>query len=129
MTLDGWPALEVHLRADEDGDRFYDLLRAALERDEPFTLVAIAPHAGADPGRKHSASDVANLKWLKTARPQLAQRCRGIAYVVPAETLERFAKVAAAMPGMFGCPARAVSDAEEARAWAREQLTGAQVRT
>jgi len=127
MTLDGWPLLEIHLRPDEDGDRFYDLLRAALERGEPFTLVAFAPHAGEDEDRRHSASDVENMKWLKTARPQLAERCRGIAYVVRPQTLERFAKVAAAMPSMFGCPARALSDPEQARTWARAQLAGAQV--
>jgi len=125
MTLDGWPMLEIHLRPEEDGDRFYDLLRAALDRDEPFTLLAFAPHAGEDGDRRHSASDVENMKWLKTARPRLAERCRGIAYVVRPEVLERFAKVAAAMPSMFGCPARALSDAEQARVWARAQMAGA----
>jgi hypothetical protein len=96
-------------------------LRVALDRAEPFAAVVEMPSGAARGGRVRAA--VEQVRLVRQLRPGLAQRCRGLAFVVTAQALDEHAKVIKSGPKIWGCSVTVATDMHQARVWARDQLT------
>lgn len=122
-----WPVLELDASdapAQDAVTVIADGLRAALEAATPFAAVLrVPPPAGR---QRRTAGAVERVRILRQLRPGLAERCRGLAFVMPAEALHADTRLARSGPKLWGCPTTATDDIEQARAWAREQLTDAE---
>lgn len=116
IDLSGWPLVAVRL---DDVSRMAEraalvgVVSSALERRRPFGLLVAAksPLTDAD------AHDEP-LRWLRRRRTEVGTWCRGVAYVLPVETIARFDTAErAAARRLWGCEVEAVRDADAARAW------------
>lgn len=125
VSFDDWPLLVVDLEdGAEDAGRalFQEALVGALARNEPFAVVAVMP---SELPRQRRPPDPEQMRWLKRSRPQLAERCAGMAYVMAAWMRDESAKALAAGPQIYGCPIEAFEQRAPALAWARGRLADA----
>lgn len=95
-------------------------LMEALDRSIPFAAVLLMPPTTTHGHGVRGAAE--RIRMLKQLRPGLADRCAGIAFVLPAEAQRAMAKQLRAGPKLWGCPTTAIADVEAARAWAHDQL-------
>lgn len=95
-------------------------LQAALDRGEPFAAVLDMPTDRRERGGTGAAERV---RMLKTIRPGLADRCRGLAFIMPAQAQHDNAKTINAASKVWQCPTTATDNLDAARAWADRQLT------
>lgn len=119
----GWPLLEIsaaELPHAEARSLVVRTLSAALDRDEPFAaLVQMPPDAPRGGGAPDAVQQVRSLREL---RPGLAERCRGLAFVLSAEERARHSKVIQSGATVWGCPTAAVDGPTAARAWLHDCL-------
>ncbi|RKT54277.1 STAS/SEC14 domain-containing protein [Saccharothrix australiensis] len=118
-----WPLVEVRADgapADESRRYLMDVLAKALARGEQFAVVVQVPD-----GPEEHGGGGGMAKTLRSHRPGLQERCRGIAFVVGPEQAERARKMSEVGPKIMGCPTTAVHDSGEARSWAVGRLSEA----
>ncbi|MEU8867943.1 hypothetical protein [Streptomyces umbrinus] len=119
----GWPLLEIgaaELPHAEARSLVVRTLSAALDRGEPFAaLVRMPPDAPRGGGAPDAVVQVRSLREL---RPGLAERCRGLAFVLSAEEQARHSKVIQSGTAVWGCPTTAVDGPTAARVWLHECL-------
>lgn len=116
-----WPLLELDATSPPDGPAVVmQALREALARSEPFAAVIRMPPS--TQRERRIAGAVERVRMLKALRGGLADRCRGLAFVMPLEAQRDNAKLLRSGSKMWGCPTTATDDLAAARAWAREQL-------
>jgi hypothetical protein len=116
--------------ADEDmstGARLIgEALRSAIDREQPFAVVAVMPvvagHTGSGGRRTDGAGD--RVRVLRSVRPGLTRWCRGLAFVADAAAQQVGAKAIEAGDRMWGCPTFTTDDADAALVWATAQLAG-----
>ncbi|URM95590.1 hypothetical protein LUW76_15340 [Actinomadura madurae] len=123
---DQWPLvhLDVSDLAPAEGARVVaDVLTEASGRHEAFAAVVQMPSTTERPRGIGGVSE--RIRMLKQLRPRLKETCRGLAFVVSAETQATNAKAIRAGAKMWGCPTFATDDVAAATAWAQAQLAGA----
>jgi hypothetical protein len=125
MTADwaDWPLVQIRTGdtpEDEIPALVWEALRAALDRDEEFAAVVEMPQVASRKGRVRDA--VTRVRMVKQLRPGLADRCRGLAFVMPAEALRDNEKAIRSASKIWGCPTTAVDDFAHGREWARGRL-------
>lgn len=120
---DDWPLVQIRtgeVPEDEVPDVVSQALREALDRGEAFAAVVEMGGAGSRRGRVRDAAR--RVRMVKQLRPGLADRCRGLAFVMPAEALRDNEKAIRSASKIWGCPTTAVGDFAEGREWARGRL-------
>jgi hypothetical protein len=123
VDLSDWPLVELDVTVDAPAGAAASVavvLRAALDRSEPFAAVLQVPAASGRDGRAAGVAERARM--LRQLRPGLAQRCRGLAFVTPVGQQHASVRLARSGPRLWGCPVTVTSDLAQARAWARAQL-------
>jgi hypothetical protein len=104
---------------EDDAVAVLDALAEGLERDEPFALLVVMPQ-NAPSG--HQRRDPERMAWLKRARPSIAARCRGMAYVLPGDEIRAVAPPADVASRLFGCAVASCDDEPTARAWIEDRI-------
>jgi hypothetical protein len=120
---DDWPLVQIRIGdtpEDEIPDVVWQALRAALDRNETFAAVVEMPTVASRRGRIRDAAR--RVRMVKQLRPGLAERCRGLAFVMPAEALRENEKTIRSASKIWGCPTTAVDDFTQGREWARGRL-------
>ncbi|WP_413105022.1 hypothetical protein [Streptomyces sp. Inha503] len=125
MSVDwaGWPVLHVHavdLPQGEARALVVRVLEEALERDEPFGAAVEMPWGA--PAERGGDEAVQQVRAVRSLRPRLAERCRGLVFVLPVGEQERHAKVLRSGDQVWGCPTMAADTSEAARDWLRSRL-------
>ncbi|MEU4657828.1 hypothetical protein AB0G32_28530 [Streptomyces sp. NPDC023723] len=120
---DHWPLVEVHGETASKAEHHaavLDALRIALDRVEPFALVVVQPTVAKDEPMRAPKSGL--VRFLRTHRAQMGERCRGVAIVADPSVLRRAGRLVKAAPLILGCPAAAFDRAAAARDWADGRL-------
>ncbi|MGW1716015.1 hypothetical protein [Streptomyces sp. NPDC002156] len=120
---DRWPLVEVHGGTASKGEHHAAVLEAletALNRAEPFALVVFQPAMAKDEPMRAPRTGL--VRFLRTNRGVMGERCRGVAIVTDPAILRRAGKLVKAAPLILGCPASAFVDAETARDWANDRV-------
>lgn len=120
-----WPLLEIHageLPHDEARALVVRTLDEALDRGEPFAALVRMPPA---PEERDTRGAVDQVRSVRELRPRLAERCRGLVFLLSAEEQQRHAKVLRSGTKVWGCPTAAADGPELGRAWLRGQLAPA----
>lgn len=123
ILWDGWPLVEVHGETASKGDHHAAVLEAlgkALRREEPFALVVVQPTVSRDEPMR--APKTGLVRFLRTNRTGMGERCLGVAIVADPAMLRRAGKLVKAAPLILGCPASAFDAVATARAWANGRL-------
>jgi hypothetical protein len=107
-----------------DAEAWIAAFEAALARDEPFAAVLVSLRDGPAP-KSDPAAAHRSMTWLNEARPRLAERVRGVAYVL-ASAEERAAAEAIVPNGerLYGCPVAVLDSLDDAVEWAQAQVRG-----
>jgi hypothetical protein len=116
-----WPILLVRAGESAADQARRETLRAldeALARDEAFAVVVELPSEQSGKVRDR----LGHVRMIRRLRPGLAARCRGLAFVLPAEAQHRHAKLLGSGAKVWGCPVHADADPDGARSWARRRL-------
>lgn len=119
-----WPLLRVRaagLTAEEVPAVVGEALRAALDRGGPFAAVVEMPPVSR---ARRPGGALEQVRLVRPLRGGLAERCRGLAFVMPAASLKANTKVVRSGPKIWGCPTYADDDPARAIAWAGERLAG-----
>lgn len=101
----------------------FDALMAAVQRREAFAAVVRMPEA--PPRGRRIAGAAERVRLLKRLRPGLAERCRGLAFVMSEEAQRNNAKALRSGAALWGCPTFATDDPGRARSWALSRLEDA----
>lgn len=120
-----WPLLRVCTAGVPDAEVSRvvgDALAEALERGEAFAAVVETPQAAIGRERPRGRGALERVRLVRRLRPGLAERCRGLAFVLPAASIRANARALTSGAKIWGCPTTATDDPEHARAWARERL-------
>ncbi|MFD7059846.1 hypothetical protein [Streptomyces sp. NPDC059906] len=121
--FDDWPVVTLVAEGETPGeirDAVLALLHSALQRRQPFaavldlTATADVTETGPDP------RTAAHAKAVKEIRPDLASRCRGLAFVARGR-----APAPEAGRRFWGCPVIQATDVGQAGSWARDSLAAA----
>lgn len=123
-TWSSWPVVTIdagELEPTTARNLLLDVLRAALAREGEFVVVATFPPNPTTPKPRDALSAIRELRAI---RPHLARRCRGLAFVLPAEQQTRHHARLAAADRFWGCPTQTVIAHGEAHRWALSQLAG-----
>ncbi len=98
-----------------------ETLAAAISAERPFAAVIRMPeHPAPRDRRLRNAGE--RVRLLKRLRPGLRVWCRGLAFVVSAQTQQANSKAIQAGARLWGCPTFNTDDAEAAENWARSRL-------
>ncbi|PAT38968.1 hypothetical protein CK623_12475 [Vandammella animalimorsus] len=125
MDFSHWPALIVRMPSADQAPVLFGMLEAALQRGQPFALVAdMAEYLGGPP--ETPAQRKAAALWLKRHRQAFFSLCRGNVYVL-ADERARAALLASGrqQASASGLPIEAAATLEEALAIARRLLNKA----
>ncbi|RMX10790.1 hypothetical protein EBQ34_11630 [Vandammella animalimorsus] len=125
MDFSHWPALIVRMPSADQAPILFAMLEAALQRGQPFALVAdMAEYLGGPP--ETPAQRKAAALWLKRHRQAFFSLCRGNVYVL-ADERARAALLASGrqQASASGLPIEAAATLEEALAMARQLLNKA----
>lgn len=125
MTVDwaGWPLLEIRagdLSRDDARALVVRALGEALDRGEPFAAMVRMPPAA--PEVRDTRGAVDQVRSVRQLRPELAERCRGLVFLLSAEEQSLHAKMLRSGTKVWGCPTAAADGPELARAWLRGRL-------
>lgn len=121
-TGDEWPVVVVGRGVDSNqrvNEEFFVVLADALERDGRFGLVVDKSNVDLTADTRRSEAEREGIRWLKTVRGRIAERCAGIAYVLSEDMLddERARRGAASGRRVYGCPTEGFADLDAARRW------------
>lgn len=122
MDFSHWPALIVRMPSADQAPVLFGMLEAALQRGQPFALVAdMAEYLGGPPETPAQRKSAA--LWLKQHRQAFFGLCRGNVYVL-ADERARAALLASGrqQASASGLPIEAAATLEEALAIARRLL-------
>jgi hypothetical protein len=117
----GWPVVGVRMVGGDEPVAVAQALEDAIARAVPFAAVVVMSQV---PPRRRVAGAVERVRMLRRLRPGLVARCRGLAFVMPADTQRDNAKTIRSADRIWGCPTLTTDDPDRARTWARECLQG-----
>ncbi|MQA79684.1 MAG: hypothetical protein GEV10_14595 [Streptosporangiales bacterium] len=122
-----WPVVEIRVAdgsADDTATLVARTLQSALDRGTEFAAVVHMPDGSADDAarRRPPSGAVERVRLLKRLRPGLAERCRGLAFVLSETAQQQRAKALRSGDKVWKCPTTVTDDPELARDWVRRQL-------